>query len=149
MSEGRGVEQILGKVAEREREYDWLGAAEFYKKAIGLVAEQDFLKIGDIYERLGYAFFRAAMQAESQEEFRNRMRQGVADSEKAKESYSRLGEPGKAAWMLRCDAVIVFMGYWLASNVPEKKRLLDECWRRTKEALDAFKETGNQCLHLL
>jgi hypothetical protein len=39
--------------------------------------------------------------------------------------------------------MIAYIGYWLAWEVPEKKRLLDECWQRTKEALDAFKEAGN------
>ncbi len=143
MSEGRGVEQILGKAAEREREYDWLGAAEFYHRAIGLMAEQDFLKIGDVYDRLGYALYRAAMQAENVDQFRSRIGQAITSYRQAKESYEKSSEPRKTARALRCDAVIAYLGYWLSSEVPEKKRLVDQCWALTKEALKAFEEAGD------
>jgi len=134
------MESILGQAMERERDYDWLGAVEFYEKALGLMSETDFLKKGQVQESVGYAFCRAAMQAESPEEFRERMRQAAANYERAKEFYAGLSELGKKARMLRCDAMIAYVGYWLASEVSEKKRLLDECWRLSKEALNAFEE---------
>jgi len=143
MSEGLGVEQILGKAAEREREYDWLGAGEFYKKALDLMPETDLLRMGQIQERMGYAFYRAAMQAESITEFRGRMSQSVAHYEKAKESYEKMSESGKTPMMVRCDAVIAYIGYWLAPEATEKKKQLNECWRLTKQALKAFDEAGN------
>jgi len=143
MSEAFGIEQILSQGKEHEKEYDWLGAAESYRNALGLVPEQDFLKMGEICERLGYALYRAAMQAESGNEFRDRMRQAVANYEKAKEFYEILSEPRKTPRMLCCDATIAQVSYWFASEVSEKKRLLDKCWQLTKEALKAFKEAGN------
>jgi len=143
MSESLGFEGILGQAMEKEKEYDWLAAAESYEKALGLVPEQDSSRIGEIYERLGYAFFRAAMQAENVDEFRERMRQAVANYEKAKQLYGIVGEQGKKPRMIRCDAMIAYLGYWLASEAPEKKRLLDECWQLTKEALKAFEEAGD------
>jgi len=143
MSEGLGVEQILGKAAEREREYDWLGALEFYTEALNLASETDFLGMGQIQERIGYAFYLGAMQAESVDEFRERMRQSVANYQRAKEFYGRLSEQVKTPRMFRCDAVIAYVGYWLASEVSEKKRLLDECWKLAKEALKAFEEAGD------
>jgi hypothetical protein len=147
MSESSSLESILDQIAKQEKEYDWSGAAESYEKALALVPERDFLRSGEVHERLGYASYRAAMQAESPEEFKNRMRQGVADYEKAKEFYGRLSEREKVPRMLRCDAVIAYFGYWLASQVPEKKRMLDECWRLTKEALKAFGEAGAALEH--
>ena len=143
MSEGLGVEQILGKAAEREREYDWLGAAEFYGKALNLVSETDSLKMGEVQERVSYAFYRAAMQAESVTEFRDRMSQSVACYEKAKEFYEKMSEPGKTPRIPRCDAMIAYIGYWLALEAREKKRLLDECWKLTKDSLKAFDEAGD------
>jgi tetratricopeptide (TPR) repeat protein len=137
------VESVLSQAREREREYDWLGAAESYGEALGLVPEQDFLRMGEIYERLGYAFYRLAMQGESREEFRDRMRQAIVNYEKAKEFFARLSEAGKTPRILRCDAMIAFIGHWLTSEVPEKKRLLDECWRLTKESLKAFEEADD------
>ena len=130
-------------VEEQEREYNWLGAFESYRKALGLVPEQDYSRMGEIYERLGYASYRAAMQAESVNEFKTRCTQAIENCKKAKELYGRLGESGKKPRMLRCDAMIAYVGYWLASEVPEKKRLIDECWRLTKEALKTFEEAGD------
>jgi len=142
MSNTPSDEAILSLAIERERDYDWLGAIDFYGKALAFVSETDFLKMGKVQERMGYAFYRAAMQAESQEEFREKMRQAVASFEKAREFYGVVSEAGKTPRMLRCDAMIAYMSYWLASEAVEKKRLVDECWRLIKEALKAFDEAG-------
>jgi len=143
MPEPSDVESFLDQAEEREKAYDWLGAAELYGKALGLVPETDFLKFGQIQEKIGYAFYRAAMQAESQEDFKIRAHQSVADYEEARKFYGRAAEPGQAAKMLRCDAVIACAGYWLASEVPDKKRLINECWRLAKECLGAFEKVGD------
>ena len=137
------METILGDARKQEREYDWLGAVESYKKALDLVPEQDFFKMGEIYEQLGYAFYRAGMQAENMHEFRKRMSLASANYEKAKEFYRSLSERGKAPRTFRCDAMIAYLKHWLMAEVPEKKRLLDDCWRLTKECLRAFEEAEN------
>lgn len=141
MSEALDVEQILSLAREKEKKYDWLGAVEVYEKVLKSAPEIDCLKMGQIQEKTGYAFYRAAMQAESHEEFRERMRQAVADYDRAKEFYGKLNRQDRLSpWMLRCDAVTAYLGYWLNSNVSEKKRLLDECWKLTKETLKAFEQ---------
>jgi len=137
------VEEILHQVEQSEKDYDWLGAAESYGKAINLLPEDDFSRKGDITERLGYAFYRAAFQAENNDEFRERMRQSVANYQKAKEFYGRLNEQVRTPRTFRCDAMIAYTGYWLAPQVSEKKRLLDECWKLTKEALKSLDKAGS------
>jgi hypothetical protein len=52
------VEEILHQAEQLEKEYDWLGAAESYEKALNLLPQDDFLKRGENHERLGYAFYR-------------------------------------------------------------------------------------------
>jgi hypothetical protein len=135
------VEEILDQAEHSEKEYDWLGAVESYERALKLLPEDDFSGKAETLERLGYAFYRAAFQAESNEEFRQRLRQAIADYEEAKESYQKLNEPNKGR-VLRCDAMNAYMGYWLASGASEKKKLLGECWRLTQEALKLSKESG-------
>jgi len=141
------VEEILHQAERLEKEYDWFGAAESYEKAMGLVPEDDSARKGKIHERLGYAFYRFAFQAESSDEFRQRLGQAAANYEKARELYQRLNEPKKIGIVCRCDAMIAYIGYWLASEVPEKRRMLSECWRLTKEALKSFEETGETSQH--
>jgi hypothetical protein len=96
-----------------------LAAAELYKTALGSVPATGFLKMGQVQERMGYASYRAAMQVESANDFRERMPKATACYERAKEFYSRLSGSEKTPCMLRCDAMIAYVGYWVASGVPE------------------------------
>jgi hypothetical protein len=143
LSEALSVEEILHQAEQLEKEYDWLRAAESYKKALNLLSEDDFSRKGEVTERFGYAFYRAAFQAENRDEFRERMGQSVANYQKARELYGGLNAQVKASRTFRCDAMIAFADYWLASQASEKKRLLDECWRLTKEALKGLDEAGS------
>ncbi|MGA2768751.1 MAG: hypothetical protein ABSF24_10620 [Candidatus Bathyarchaeia archaeon] len=140
MSDMSSLEAILSSAEGKEKEYDWLGAAESYKNALGLVPEQDSLRMSEVHERLGYALHRFAFQAESNDEFRQRLHQSILSYEKSKELYGRLNESVKMPRMLRCDGLITYLNHWLAVEAGEKKRLLDECWRLTKDALKAFEE---------
>jgi hypothetical protein len=143
VSDTSSVDVILSQVGEREKQYDWLGTVDLCGKALDLLTETDFFKKGQVQERIGHAIYRAAMQAENQEEFRERMQLAVADYEKAKEFYGKTAEAGKTPRILRCDAMIAYTGYWLTSEVPEKKRVLENCWKLTKDSLKSFEETAN------
>jgi hypothetical protein len=134
------LEEILHQAEQLEKEYEWLKAAESYEKALKLLLENDFSRKAETHERLGYAFYRAAFQAEDNNEFRQRLRQAIADYEKAKEHYQRLNDTKKTGIVFRCDAMIAYIGYWLALEASEKKRLVDECWTLTKASLRALSE---------
>ena len=143
MSEATNVDAILSQAKQLEKTYDWSGAADSYEKARNVVSECDLFKMGEICERLGYAFHRAAMQAESVDEFRSRMSQAVAHYEKAKEQYGRLSEAGKTPRILRCDAMTAYSACWITADVPGKKGLLHESWRLAQESLKAFEAAGD------
>jgi hypothetical protein len=136
------VEEILHQAEQLEKEYDWSGATQLYEKALNLLAENDFSSKGETQERLAYAFYHFAFQAESKDEFRERLRQSTVAYEKAVEFYGKLKEPVKTPKTSRCNAMIAYIGYWLAPESKEKKKKIDECWRLTKEASAAFKEAG-------
>ena len=136
------MEEILHRAERLEKEYDWVGAAESYEKALNLLPEDDFSRKGEIHERLGYALYRTAFQAESSSDFQERMRQAVKNYEKAKGFYEKMGEPEKAR-AVRCDALIAYSSSWLTQEPSEKKKLLDESWRLTKECLTVFDKAEN------
>lgn len=134
------MEEILHQAEQLEKDYDWFGAAGLYEKAASLLPQDDFSKMGEVHERLGHAFHRVAFQAETNEEFRQRLNQAVRGYGKARELYQKLDEPMKTGKILRCDAMIAYMGYWLASEVSEKKRLIYECWKLAKGCLKNLEE---------
>jgi tetratricopeptide (TPR) repeat protein len=142
LSEESVLEEILHQAERSEKEYDWLRAAELYEKAMNLVPEDDLSGRSPIHERLGYASYRAAFQAEANDEFKERLHRAILSYQQAKQLYGKLDEPLKMPRTLRCDAMTTLIGYWLAEKVSEKKRLLDECWELTKRSLEAF-EAGN------
>jgi tetratricopeptide (TPR) repeat protein len=125
LSEALSVEDILNQAERSEKEYDWLGVAGSYEKALNLLPQNDFSRMGKIHERLGYAFHRFAFQSESNDEFKDRLRQSVAAYEKAVQCYGKLNEPVKTPRTLRCNAMIAYTGYWLASEAQEKKKMID------------------------
>ncbi len=55
-------------------------------------------------------------------EFRERMRQSVVSNEKATEFYGRLNESVRTARTSRSNAMIAYIGYWLALEAQEKKK---------------------------
>jgi len=142
VSDASSVDTFLSQAGEREKQYDWLGAAEFCRKALGLVSEADFLKTGEIQEKIGYCFHRGAMQAESQEKFTERVRLAAEANNKASDSYAKLNADHKAR-MLRSRAVSRYLRHWLASNPSEKKTLLDECIESVGKVLELFSESGD------
>jgi hypothetical protein len=136
------LEEVLRQAEHFEKEYDWLRAAESYEKALKLLPEDDFSRKGETYEQLGYALYRAAFQAESNDEFRQKLHEAIANYQKTKEHCRKLDETKKTGIILRCEAMNAYMAYWLAPEATEKKRLLGECWRSCEEALEALKEFG-------
>jgi tetratricopeptide (TPR) repeat protein len=138
------VEEILHQAEQFEKEYDWLGAVGLYEKALKLLPEDDFSRRSETFERLGYAFYRAAFQAESHDEFRQRLRHAIASCEETKNLCGKSEEPTKTARISRCSAMIAYVNYWLAAEASERTRQLDECWRMEREALKVCEETGNQ-----
>ena len=142
MSESSGVDVILRLAKEKEREHDWLGAVESYRNGLASVSQEDFSGLGEMHERLGYALSRVAMQADNAGEFRERMHEAILSYEKAREAYLKSSGQEKNPKTVRCDAMKAYIGQWLATEVSEKKRLLNECWNLAEESLKAFEEAG-------
>ena len=138
MSEASSVEEILGKAKEEEGRYEWLKAADCYRKALTAVAETDFLRKGEISERLAYSVYKAAFQAEDSHEFRAEMTKASASYEEARATYEKSLDTGKMPRIHRCSAMIAFAGYWLATTAAERRKWVEECWALTKQALESF-----------
>lgn len=143
MSRRENVEEILGKAVVLEKNYDWAKAADLYEQALRAVGKRDFLKKGEIQERFGFCFHRGAFQAESKEDFRERMRRAIEAYEKAEGFYERMVDEQKDARMFRCRAIVKYLGYWFTSDPSEKRRLLDECLELEGKGLAGFSGSGD------
>jgi tetratricopeptide (TPR) repeat protein len=145
MSRREKVEEILSKAKEWEKDYEWAKAAKLCKRALSAVGKEDFLKKGQILERISHCLYRAAFQAETQEEFRRQMQLAVEAYERAADLFKRGEEAkGSSAKILHCRAMVAYIGHWLAPDPDTKRELLDGCWGLEKEALKAYDEAGDR-----
>lgn len=144
MSQTPRFAAILDQACRREEKYDWVAAVEAYKKALGVASRKDFLRIGGVHERIGYALYRIAMQSASNEDFKRKCAEGIEHYKRARTFYGKTARTADRAKISRCNSMIAYLGYWLVSDVPEKKRLLDECWIQVKDSLKGFEDAGSQ-----
>jgi hypothetical protein len=137
------LEEILHQAEHYGKEYEWLRAAESYEKAVKLLPQNDFSKKGEIHERLGYAFFRAACQADSVEAFKKRICLSAESYEKAAELFDKV----EAVRSLYCKALARYSKSWVEGSPFQKRELLDDCLRLMKEAIEKFDVAGNWSGH--
>src|SRR3990172_3107657 len=133
------VGKVLEEATWQERTYDWSAAVETYRGAISSTANDDPSTLGMLTERIGYAFHKAALQADRPEDFRARMSKAEDAYKEAHAAYGRPGEREKGN-VLRCEAMLVYVGYWLSPSPTDKKRLILEGSERAKLALKALDE---------
>ena len=137
------MEALLAHAEEKEKEFDWMGAVPFYEKTLSLALKQkNFLKTGEVQDKMGFCFRRAATQAETAEEFENRARSACEAYGKAAELFANLGE-AKRAEINHCKAMALYVNSWLSADLYEKKKFLDEGCRLEKEVLKARSEAGD------
>ncbi|MCW3997640.1 MAG: hypothetical protein NWF10_03620 [Candidatus Bathyarchaeota archaeon] len=127
-----------------EKKYKWLEAADFYEKALDLALKmEDFLKTAKLSEQLAFCFFRAALQAQTNEEFKRRMKLTIRTYEKAVKLFEMVEKDGKRAKINHSKAMVAYSSFWLAKNPSKKKDLLDEWWKLEIEALKDYEEAGD------
>ncbi len=137
------TESLLSQARRLEETYDWLGATDAYNKTLSSVPEHDSSTMGQIHELLGYAFHKAAMQAESPDEFKSLTKQATEHYCKAKEYYQKVSGNGTTPFALRCDAMNAYLTHWLVEDASEKRKQLHQSWDLTKECLRLFEAAGN------
>jgi hypothetical protein len=135
-------EPLSNRASELERLSDWAGAAEIYDGALKQVPTGDYQRVGDLLARKAYAHHMAALQAETVEQFKKLTNDAIDCYKKAAVSYQDVTEPWASGKKNHCDAMTAYLGYWLASDSTEKKKLADDAWDHAKAALSILEAKG-------
>ena len=144
MSQSLALDQVLADGKRKEEKYDWLGAAELYRKTLASISEKSAAEVGELCERSGYASFQSGMQATNLDDFQKRMRQSLEDYERFGHNNPARAQSGPIATYLRCQAMVAYVRYWLAENASDKKRFIQDAWRLAKETFEKFEEEGDE-----
>ncbi len=143
MSRSRNYD-LLAEGKKQEKKYNWITALEPYKKALIVELERnDFYEGAKIYERIGFCYHRAAMQAKNLREFKNRMLQAINAYIQASELLEKVEDPKKQAEICHCKAITTYVNSLLKPDFASRKRSLDECLKLEKEALKFYKRTSD------
>lgn len=148
------LEALLSCALEREKAYDWDGAAAAYEELVRTIPDSDALRRAEASERLAYSLHRRAFQMPAKDEFVKRIGEAVAAYSKAKDHYSKTPEPEGKPFTFRCDAMIELDEYWRAPGTPEKKRHVDASWDLAVRSMmefkkrDRYRELADTCLQL-
>jgi len=137
VSEGT-LEFLLKKAKELEKKYEWLQATKLYDEASGVaLKKQDFLKASELQARKGFCFFRAAFQAQTNIEFQKLLKKAIQAYQKESEIIGAK-EADNQLIISQVNASIAYTQSWLETNVPKKKKLLDEWWVLENQVLAAY-----------
>jgi len=144
MSKSQRLKNILDRAKGKEKRYDWLEAAELYGQALSVMVKADFLRKGEIQQRIGYCYYRAAFQAKVRKEFERSMRLSAKAYEDGSTLFDRLKDPKNQARMNFCKALTSYSKSRLAEDSTERKALLDECRKLQKETVKTYEKTGDK-----
>src|SRR5438445_3643370 len=136
--------QAQSKLREHPKQenasYDWMKQASSYSDILNEDTRLDISKRSSTLENLGYSIYRASMQSDTRDEFRNRISRAISAYRDAARDYSKMGESAQA---FRCQAMATYLHYWLSHKIRERKRLLTKAWRLTVRSLAAFRRNGD------
>ncbi len=138
------LDSLLNRAREEEKRYEWLQAAKLHQKASNLVLkDNDFSKAAAFTGRIGFCFCRAAFQAQTNVEFKERLKLAIQAYEKEIRILEKSKEENKHAKIKQAKALATYVRSWLETSVPQKKELLDEWWTLENQVLEAYESIGD------
>jgi tetratricopeptide (TPR) repeat protein len=145
LPERHGCDEWSTRAKEKEKRCDWFSAAVDYRKSVGVhLAAKNFLRAGEVQERIGLCLHRAAFQAETLKEFQVRIKTAVDAYQRGVEIFGKMGDPQREARMSSCKAKGTYVKLWIEGKASAKRRLLRRCCVLAKKALDVYKRAGNR-----
>lgn len=154
MTSMEGVEQILTQASEREKRFDWLGAIEFYEKALRSTQGSAEAKpapaelIAGMWERAGSCYSLASRQAANSAEFKKLAELASRAYRSAADLLGNTENSGARGRSAYCSAVAEHLDSWLAETPQAKKETLDRCLVFGKRSLETFEKADDKLSYL-
>ena len=142
------LESILNEASESEKKRNWIRASDYYRKAQNLALEQkNILLLANLYEKIGFCFYRIAFQAQDNIKFKKYIKKAIR---KYQEEYKLFRDHKKNDNQIKIKHVkslIFYTKSWLEQNLKKRKKLLDDWWILENEVL-SFYEKNNDNLEI-
>ncbi len=124
--------------------YKWLEAAELNRKSLSSSQrDEDDFKARELYERIGFCYYRAAYQSETNKQFKDLIRSAQQSYEKASKVCEQYQDVTSQAKQLFFEAQILYLKSWLKEDPSDRKDLLDQCLDVGKRSLEEWNKLGD------
>ncbi|UCD96115.1 MAG: hypothetical protein JSV35_06370, partial [Candidatus Bathyarchaeota archaeon] len=133
------VTTLLKKATEKEEKFQWREAAQLYEKALHIDTHSLSFNT-EIFEKLGFSYFRASRQAEDPEKFKQLSELAVKAYSNAAEVLERDKDSVNDDRNYQLKANAEYIRSWLAEDPSQKTTFLRTCDRFCEKALKAFKK---------
>ena len=130
--------------------YRWLDAGEICSQAaIDLIKSKgDWLRGGELYEKSGLYYYRAAYQSETNDEFRKLMESSLRSYENASNLFEQVKEPRSRIKKLQCEAQVLYLKSWIEKDPSTRRELLDQCLETGRKSLNEWEKNGDKSGYL-
>ena len=125
---------------EEDQAYNWSEKGASITQHLKMGADLDDSQNAVLLEQLGYSLYRASMQSDSQNEFRDRIRQSIDAYQKAIPINQKMARKAEA---FRCQAMKEYLLYWISAEIREKRVRLASAWQSTKRSLTRFRKAAD------
>ncbi len=129
---------MLAKAGEETAKYEWMRAAQLYQIALDGIEP---LETARVTELLARSYFKAAFQAESREEFKQRMQLAEAAYEKVAGFCERAVSEGSSK---RLKARALFARFWIKDNPSDRRQLIEMSISLADEGARVFENQGDK-----
>ena len=146
MTPDLGFKTMLKEAEEKARKYRWVEAAKVYEEILRSESRAN-RTAAEMWQRIGFSYSRASRQAEDLDEFK-KLRQLAAQAYKnAAECFGESDDFTNQGKRARCIAIAEYVSSWQATNVSEKKDMLDQCCTFGRTALETFEKAGDDLVY--
>jgi len=142
--QGNSLESLLEKAKEHEKKYEWLQAAEVYEEASGTIKNISYESSAEIYEGKGFCLFKAAFQAQSNDQFTEIMTLAIQSYEKAVVFFEKTKKNDRIICANNIRAKISYAKSWIELNPSKKTILMEKWWTLKSKVLEAYEKIENK-----
>ena len=138
-----GLGALLRKAKNLEKKYEWLQAENIYHEAANLALhKKDILNAAELQEKIGFCFYKAAMQAKSNIEYRQTMRDSILAYQKESKLLEDANDKKYQVKIRHAHALTAYVKSRCETNPITRKKLLNRWWTLENQVLEIYENSG-------
>ena len=142
------LESLSDKAKKLEKRYEWLQATKIYQQASDFFLDKkNILKAAEFQENVGFCFYKAALQAKSNDEFRKIIECSILAYERELNLLKETNDKKYQVKIKHANALAAYARSWYETDPNTIKKLLNKWWTLENQVIEVYEQAGD--LHSL